>query len=291
MSRMKGDALRRTCDTLRLAADREDGADSLADDAIGVRVRQMADGSAAAANAEHEQVGFHRLAGLEDAIDRGAKADDELGIAPQVRAGGQHASEPLGEELTQVIDGFGGKILGVFDNVQQRERCLVFLGQRQGVRQGGAGVRREIGGVDDVLQFDFRRRLLRHTRTDSEHWQFGKPEDPLGHRTEEHLFETGAAVRADDNCVRLHLFRDIDQAGGRLGAIEDVLPDDRYEADTGPEDGEDELREQLGLDWGTVGALDALGIGDGPMHRLLDMVERLATTDAKTRTRMKGSRR
>jgi hypothetical protein len=35
--------------------------------------------------------------------------------------------------------------------------------------------------------------------------------------------------------------------GGRLGAIEDVLPDDRYEPDTGAgdADGEDELRERL----------------------------------------------
>jgi hypothetical protein len=34
-------------------------------------------------------------------------------------------------------------------------------------------------------------------------------------------------------------------AGGRLGAIEDVLPDDRYEADTGPDADEDELRQRL----------------------------------------------
>ncbi|GAA2510822.1 DUF5063 domain-containing protein [Streptomyces thermolineatus] len=34
-------------------------------------------------------------------------------------------------------------------------------------------------------------------------------------------------------------------AGGRLGAIEDVLPEDRYEPDTGPEPDGDELREQL----------------------------------------------
>jgi hypothetical protein len=33
--------------------------------------------------------------------------------------------------------------------------------------------------------------------------------------------------------------------GGRLGAIEDVVPDDRYEADTGPDADEDELRRQL----------------------------------------------
>jgi len=42
----------------------------------------------------------------------------------------------------------------------------------------------------------------------------------------------------------------------------------------------------------TVRHLDELGIGDGPMHRLLDMVERLATVGAKPRKhRRKGSRR
>ena len=42
----------------------------------------------------------------------------------------------------------------------------------------------------------------------------------------------------------------------------------------------------------TVRHLDELGIGDGPMHRLLDMVERLATVDAKPRKHgKKGSRR
>jgi cation transport protein ChaC len=42
----------------------------------------------------------------------------------------------------------------------------------------------------------------------------------------------------------------------------------------------------------TVRHLDALGIGDGPMHRLLDMVERLATVDASARKHgRKGSRR
>jgi len=34
-------------------------------------------------------------------------------------------------------------------------------------------------------------------------------------------------------------------AGGRLGAIEDVLPDDRYETDTGPDVDESELRQRL----------------------------------------------
>jgi hypothetical protein len=34
-------------------------------------------------------------------------------------------------------------------------------------------------------------------------------------------------------------------AGGRLGAIEDVLPDDRYETDTGPDADESELRQRL----------------------------------------------
>ncbi|MEY9839800.1 DUF5063 domain-containing protein [Streptomyces sp. 846.5] len=34
-------------------------------------------------------------------------------------------------------------------------------------------------------------------------------------------------------------------AGGRLGAIEDVLPEDRYEPDTGPDADEDELRQKL----------------------------------------------
>jgi hypothetical protein len=34
-------------------------------------------------------------------------------------------------------------------------------------------------------------------------------------------------------------------AGGRLGAIEDVLPDDRYEPDTGPDVDESELRQCL----------------------------------------------
>ena len=34
-------------------------------------------------------------------------------------------------------------------------------------------------------------------------------------------------------------------AGGRLGAIDDVLPDDRYEPDTGPDADEDELRQRL----------------------------------------------
>jgi hypothetical protein len=34
-------------------------------------------------------------------------------------------------------------------------------------------------------------------------------------------------------------------AGGRLGAIEDVVPDDRFEPDTGPEPDGDELREML----------------------------------------------
>ena len=34
-------------------------------------------------------------------------------------------------------------------------------------------------------------------------------------------------------------------AGGRLGAIEDVLPEDRYEPDTGPDSDEDELRQKL----------------------------------------------
>ncbi|MEY9968195.1 hypothetical protein ABIA33_006275 [Streptacidiphilus sp. MAP12-16] len=34
-------------------------------------------------------------------------------------------------------------------------------------------------------------------------------------------------------------------AGGRLGAIEDVLPEDRYEPDTGPDRDEDELRQRL----------------------------------------------
>jgi hypothetical protein len=33
--------------------------------------------------------------------------------------------------------------------------------------------------------------------------------------------------------------------GGRLGAVEDVVPDDRYETDTGPEPDGDELRENL----------------------------------------------
>jgi hypothetical protein len=33
--------------------------------------------------------------------------------------------------------------------------------------------------------------------------------------------------------------------GGRLGAIEDIVPDEQYEPDIGPEDGEDELRERL----------------------------------------------
>jgi hypothetical protein len=41
----------------------------------------------------------------------------------------------------------------------------------------------------------------------------------------------------------------------------------------------------------TVRHLDELGIGDGPMHRLLDMVERLAAVQAKAGTRKKGSRR
>ncbi|KRV47487.1 hypothetical protein AQ490_06165 [Wenjunlia vitaminophila] len=34
-------------------------------------------------------------------------------------------------------------------------------------------------------------------------------------------------------------------AGGRLGAVEDVLPDDRYEPDAGPEPDADQLRERL----------------------------------------------
>ena len=34
-------------------------------------------------------------------------------------------------------------------------------------------------------------------------------------------------------------------AGGRLGAIDDVLPEDRYEPDTGPDADEDELRQRL----------------------------------------------
>ena len=34
-------------------------------------------------------------------------------------------------------------------------------------------------------------------------------------------------------------------AGGRLGAIEDILPDDRYETDTGPDVDESELRQRL----------------------------------------------
>lgn len=42
----------------------------------------------------------------------------------------------------------------------------------------------------------------------------------------------------------------------------------------------------------TVRHLDELGIGDGPMHRLLDMVHRLATVDANaSRHGRKGSRR
>src|SRR5687767_11393726 len=35
-------------------------------------------------------------------------------------------------------------------------------------------------------------------------------------------------------------------AGGRLGAVEDVLPDERYEPDAGPEPDADQLRERLG---------------------------------------------
>ncbi|GAB2572062.1 DUF5063 domain-containing protein [Streptomyces capparidis] len=36
-------------------------------------------------------------------------------------------------------------------------------------------------------------------------------------------------------------------AGGRLGAIEDVLPDERYEPDAGPEPDADQLRERLAV--------------------------------------------
>ncbi|GGO98509.1 DUF5063 domain-containing protein [Wenjunlia tyrosinilytica] len=36
-------------------------------------------------------------------------------------------------------------------------------------------------------------------------------------------------------------------AGGRLGAVEDVLPDERYEPDAGPEPDADQLRERLAV--------------------------------------------
>ena len=82
-----------------------------------------------------------------------------------------------------------------------------------------------------------------------------RPEEPddfavqIADSIESFVLSVHAIARGDEpgSAISL-LLLEVSQlllAGGRLGAVDDVLPDDRYEPDTGPDADEDELRQRL----------------------------------------------
>ncbi len=76
--------------------------------------------------------------------------------------------------------------------------------------------------------------------------------------------------RDDPDSAVPYLLLEVSQlllAGGRLGAHEDIVPDERYEPDAGPEPDEDDLRQRLA---GPAGADRRLPRGLRPVRAALD---------------------
>ncbi|MEV1009837.1 DUF5063 domain-containing protein [Streptomyces sp. NPDC049881] len=71
----------------------------------------------------------------------------------------------------------------------------------------------------------------------------------IADQVESFIVAVGEVAKGDDpDSAVPYLLLQVSQlllAGGRLGAHEDIVPDERYEADTGPEPDMDELRERL----------------------------------------------
>src|SRR5690349_25043706 len=71
----------------------------------------------------------------------------------------------------------------------------------------------------------------------------------IADQVESFLVAVAEVARGDDpDSAVPYLLLEVSQlllAGGRLGAHEDFVPDERYEPDVGPEPDEDELRQQL----------------------------------------------
>ncbi|NED99250.1 DUF5063 domain-containing protein [Phytoactinopolyspora halotolerans] len=85
------------------------------------------------------------------------------------------------------------------------------------------------------------------TRTASEEYTEFAAE--IADQIESFLLATKEIARGDDPASTLSLLllevSQLSLAGGRLGAISDVVPEDRFEPDTGPDADVDELRERL----------------------------------------------
>ncbi|UGY92385.1 DUF5063 domain-containing protein [Streptomyces gobiensis] len=85
-----------------------------------------------------------------------------------------------------------------------------------------------------------------------EHTSVSNPDDfavQISDQVESFILAVTEVAKGDDpDSAVPYLLLEVSQlllAGGRLGAHEDIVPEERYEADTGPEPDVDELREKL----------------------------------------------
>src|SRR5882757_63901 len=111
---------------------------------------------------------------------------------------------------------------------------------------------------DTVMNKDEeRQRRQRAGRPDAGGAEAGVPQEPdefsvqIADQIESFILSVREVAKGDDpDSAVPYLLLEVSQlllAGGRLGAHEDIVPDERYEPDLGPEPDVDDLRERLAV--------------------------------------------